>query len=151
MEPNNAESLFELQVDHETRSHFKETTKWTNFIAVIYFVCFGLLMLVLLLAGSLLFNTPRVSSSDFQELQVPSTGLMVLQFVTGISMIAFLVFGGLMLLRFSSNCRRGVEMQDQQSFNAGLKNLRNYFIAVGIIAILSIVDDVYQIINSLMI
>lgn len=150
MEQNNPDSLFELQVDHESRNHFKEAAKWGNFIAVIYFVCFGLLLLVMLLAGSLLFNAARVGTDveGFETVQ-PSALLVTLQIVMGISMVVFLIYGGLMLYRFASACRRGVETQDQQSFNFGLKGLRNYFIAAGIVALLGIVDDVVTIIQSL--
>lgn len=147
MEQNNPDSLFELQVDHESRNHFKEATKWSNFIAVIYFVCFGLLLLGMLLAGSLLFNSPRLSG-EYEGVEM-QTGNMALQMVMGIVMVAFLIYGGLMLLRFSSSCRRGVEMQDQQSFNFGLKGLRNYFISVAIVAVLGILDDVITIIQSI--
>jgi hypothetical protein len=147
MEQNNPDSLFELQVDHESRNHFKEATKWSNFIAVIYFVCFGLLVLVMLLAGSLLFNSARLSS-QYEGLETAQTGNTAIQLVMGIAMIGFLIYGGLMLLRFSSSCRKGVEMQDQQSFNFGLKGLRNYFISVGIVAVLGIVNDVLEVIQS---
>jgi hypothetical protein len=148
MEQNNPDSLFELQVDHESRNHFKETTKWTNFIAIIYFVCFGLLLLVLLLAGSMLTNYGTLSSDGSEYTTVPQQNA-TLQIILGIIMIALFIFGAVMLLRFSSSCRRGVETQDQVSFNFGIKALRNYFIAMGCAAGLGILEDVFTIIRSL--
>jgi hypothetical protein len=150
MEQNNPDSLFELQVDHESRNHFKETTKWTNFIAIIYFICFGLLILGFMLAGSMLLNYgSSYSGADGAEFRTTTAANATLQMILGIVMIAFFIYGGIMLLRFSSACRRGVETQDQMSFNFGLKALRNYFIAMGCVAVLGILDDVYTIINSI--
>lgn len=150
MEQNNPDPLFELQVDHESRNHFKETTRWTNFIAIIYFICFGLLILGFMLAGSLLLNygSYSSSSSEFDELQTQTTMAATLAIVLLVVMIGFFIYGGVMLIRFSSACRRGVETQDQQSFNMGLRALRNYFIAMGCVAVLGILDDVYTIIDS---
>jgi hypothetical protein len=148
MEQNNSDSLFELQVDHESRNYFKEAAKWTNFIAIIFFVCFGLLLLVALFSGSILMNASELPAG-YEEYQATTTGLVALQMVLLIALLICLIYGGMMLLRFSSACRRGVETQDQQSFNSGLKALRNYFILMGSLAILSILGDVLNIIQSL--
>jgi hypothetical protein len=147
MEQNNPDSLFELQVDHESRNHFKETTKWTNFIAIIFFVCFGLMLLALLFAGSMLLSAPELPAG-YEGLEGSTSGLIAVQMTLTIALIICLIYGGIMLLRFSSSCRRGVETQDQQSFNTGLKALRNYFILMGSLAILSILGDVLNIIQS---
>src|SRR5688572_18704910 len=127
MEQNSPDPLFEIQVDHESRSQFKEASKWSNFISVIYFICFGLLALVLLLAGPFMFSQNVPGEFDGPKIEQGSPGFRIVQLVL---MCGFLLYTGMMLLRFASACRRGVEMQDQQSFNYGLRALRNYFIAV---------------------
>jgi hypothetical protein len=145
MEQNNPDILSELQVDHETRSHFKEASKWSNFIAVISFICFGLLALVLLLAGPFMFSQNYPSDFEGPKMEQGSPAFRIAQMLL---MTVFLLYAGIMLLRFASACRRGVEMQDQQSLNYGLRALRNFFIALGCFSILGIVRDAFVIINT---
>jgi hypothetical protein len=145
MEQNTPDSISELQVDHETRSHFKEASKWSNFISVISFVCFGLLALVLLLAGPFMFSQNYPADFEGPKVEQGSPGFRIAQMLL---MAVFLLYAGMMLLRFASACRRGVEMQDQQSFNYGLRALRNFFIAVGCFSLLGIARDAFVIFNS---
>jgi hypothetical protein len=143
MEQNNPESLFEIQVDHESRKNFKDAARWGNFISIIYLVCFGILAMVLLLAGPFLFskNVP----SDFNGMQLEQSDPME-KLIQMLVAAIFLIYAGMMLLRFSSNCKRGVEMQDQRSFNYGLKGLRNYFIALAVFSIVSIARDIITVV-----
>lgn len=145
MEQNNPDPLFEMQVDHESRGHFKESAKWSNFISVIYFVCFGLLALVLLLAGPFMFSQNYPADFEGPKVEQGSPGFRIAQLLL---LSVFLLYSAMMLLRFASACRRGVETQDQQSFNYGLKALRNYFIALGCMSLIGLARDVYVIITS---
>src|SRR5690349_11181837 len=111
MEQNNPESLFEIQVDHESRNNFKDAARWGNFISVIYLICFGLLAMVLLLAGPFMFSQTVPSEYEGMQLEKSDPVEKIIQLVTA---AIFLIYAGMMLLRFSSNCKRGVEMQDQR-------------------------------------
>lgn len=139
MEQNNPESLSEIQVDHESRNNFKDAARWGNFISVIYLVCFGLLAMVLLLAGPFLFSKNVPGEFDGMQMEKSDPTEKIIQMIVA---AIFLIYAGMMLLRFSSNCKRGVEMQDQRSFNYGLRGLRNYFIALAVFSIVSIVRDI---------
>lgn len=147
MEQNNAEPLFELQVDHESRHHFKEATKWSNFIAIMYIIAFGLLILVFLIAGSALLGSGAYNS-QLENMPEGTATNTTMTMIGGIVLILFLIYAGLMLYRFSSYTRRGVEMQDQVSFNHGMKGLRNYFIATGILGAWGILTDLFEIFTS---
>lgn len=147
MEQNNQDPVFELQVDHESRNHFKEAAKWGNFIAIIYFVGFGLFLLVMLFAGAMLMNSPTLSPEMEGATGVAGGGYV--QILLGLGIFVFLLYAGIMLYRFASACRRGVETQDQVAFNIGLKALRNYFVCMGLLAILGLVSDALKIVNIL--
>jgi heme/copper-type cytochrome/quinol oxidase subunit 2 len=60
------------------------------------------------------------------------------------------IFGLLsyMLFRFSVLTRRGIETQDQPTFNRGLKGLKVYFLIFGTLAILSLLATIYTTINT---
>lgn len=128
-----------LQVDHESRTYFKDAARWSNFISVIYLICFGLFALVLLLAGPYLFSNQVPSQYDGIQVEQDNPMMRALQLVT---MVVFLIYAGIMLLRFAAACRRGVETQDQPSFNFGLRALRNYFVAMAIYTIFRVLMDI---------
>jgi hypothetical protein len=146
MDQNTPDHLLDLQVDHESGAYFKEAAKWGNFIAIIYFICIGLFLLVLLFASAALLGTGDANlrygmENEFKavELSPVATALRV---VSVIAVFGLFVYGGLMLYRFASRCREGVDRQDQLTFNMGLQALRNYFICTGIVAILGFINDI---------
>jgi hypothetical protein len=53
--PASTESnLFELSIDHEISSHLGETAKWAKFLSIVGFVFMGVMLIVLLFAGSMI-------------------------------------------------------------------------------------------------
>ncbi len=47
-------SIFELQLDPQSFTYFREAAKWARFIAIIGFIFCGLMVLVGLFAGSMM-------------------------------------------------------------------------------------------------
>jgi|GEM_PF-6613520 hypothetical protein len=129
MEQDILESQPGLQVDHESRASFRDAAKWGNFISVVYLVCFGLFTLVLLMAAPILFsgNVP----AEYEGVRVEQ-GDPLMRVGQIVMLVFFLIYAGIMLFRFASSCRKGVETQDQRTFNLGLRALRNYFVVTAI-------------------
>jgi hypothetical protein len=145
MEQNKPDSSFDLQVDHESRNAFKQSAKWSQFIAVIYIICFGFLVIIGMVTVPALLQPDSALNNQFKEMQGAKPNTLTLLRVAALAI--FMIYAGLMAVRFATYARRGVEMQDQQSFNHGLKGLRNYIIAGAIYAIWGLSTQVYEVIN----
>lgn len=137
MEQNAPDSLFDLQVDYDSGNFLKEASKWTKFIAVVYFVCIGIALLVMLFAGSAIMMT---LSSLVPGIALFGAAFMAIMIVA----LAIGVITAIMLYQFATFTRRGIEQQDQLSFNKGIKALRNYFIIYGVLMMLSLIANLFS-------
>ena len=141
MEQEKNESLFELQVDYDSGNYFKEATKWSTFVAIIYFIGIGFIVLFLAIAGAAIFSSDLMQTETDSPFAAPQMDTSALRIALMFVIIVFVTYSGVMLYRFSSLCRQGIDRQDQLVFNSGLKALRNFFIAAGIMAMVGIVSD----------
>jgi hypothetical protein len=153
MDQNTPDHLFgDLQVDHESGAHFKEGAKWANFIAIIYFICIALLLLVFLFAGATLFSSGVFSgqletSRGMVDVGEVAPVAAAFGFVVLLAFLGLFIVGGINLYRFGSRCREAIDRQDQLTFNMGLKSLRNYFICTGILAIVGTINQIISFIG----
>lgn len=137
MDPNTpgaSQSFFELNIDHESSNHFRETSKWTAFIAIVYFVIIGLVLCVLVIAGGSIIEE---LSSMIGDISI-ATGIIV---TIAVFILAILFATYFLLYRFAYLTRSGIERQDQLLFNKGLKALKNYFIIYGILMVLGLLGS----------
>lgn len=137
MEQNAPNSLFDLQVDYDSGNFLKEASKWTKFISIVAFICLGLLLLALLFGGSAMM----MSMSTVMPGLAALGGLLMIPILIGVAITVFLV---IQLYLFATLTRRGIEQQDQFSFNRGLKALRNYFVVYGVLSILSLIGSFFS-------
>lgn len=139
------EPLFELEVDDVAGSYFKETARWTSFISILYFIIVGLLVFCLLIITVFMKGAASrgLGTSIFgkQELDTATTLIITVLFLLIIGLLLTL---SLMLYRFASLIRKGLERQDQVTFNAGLRSLKNYFVFYGIIAVINIITSFFK-------
>ncbi|MFT3824129.1 MAG: hypothetical protein QM731_09420 [Chitinophagaceae bacterium] len=136
------ESMFDLQVDHHTGRNFISASKWAAFVAIVYFVGIGLALLVLFFAGNMIVKNLAPLMPETQELG-SSALISALVFV-----LLFFLFINTFLYRFAKQVRKGIEQQDQHSFNEGLRALKNYFMVCGIIAIIGFALNALNIVGS---
>ena len=144
MEQNVEEPMLELHVDY-ARNILGDTTRWTRFIAIMGFIATGVLLLVLFLlafAGEAMSSVYARYALTRENAEVFVIGLVFLL----VLLVGFLAF---MLLRFSRLLRRGMNMQDQDMFNNGLKALRVYFTCAGILGVITLVYNIYTLIKVL--
>ncbi|WEK33444.1 MAG: hypothetical protein P0Y53_13210 [Candidatus Pseudobacter hemicellulosilyticus] len=147
MEQSSTDSLFDLQVDHETGEYLRETGKWSRFIGISYIVCCALGLVVLLVLLLVLYVFRAVDLETALEAYPTLAGreaTLIIPFMLGIAGCGILTVAGIQLVRFARNCKYAVQQQDQAAFNASLRNLRTFLLLFGIVIILSVVASLLQ-------
>lgn len=142
-QPSN-EPLFGLQVDYDSGNLFNEAVKWSKFLAVFYFVCIGLSVLGLAFASTFLIQG---FSTYMPGLGLESLGGLIM----GVIVLVLLIFTytTILLYRFSTLVKQGIEQQNQATFNSGLKNLKTYFLIYGVFTLIALVFNVVGFIGDL--
>lgn len=140
-QPSN-EPLFELQVDYDSGNMLEEATKWAKFLAIVYFVCIGIGVLVTAFSSALIIQAIATMMPEFASVG----GVIV-----GVIIIALIIFTYLTILmyRFATQVKQGILNRDQALFNDGVKNLKNYFLIYGIFTLLALVLNVVGFIGKL--
>jgi hypothetical protein len=120
--------MFELQLGYSSGHHLKETSKWVTFIAIVYFIVCGILLLAFLVSASAISAAVGASMT---AVGVPA-GLIILIVVCALTVWIFATYH---MIRFASLIRRGVDSQDQWTFNSALRSLKIYFILAAVLGI----------------
>ncbi len=132
MESTNESTLFELQIDHNGSAYLKEAARWAKFLAIVGFVCIGLLVIIALFAGAFL--------SSFSSFAGPASGAARVggAFVTVIYILIAVLyfFPCLYLYNFASKAQVALRSNDQEQLNTSLKNLKAMFRYMGILTII---------------
>ena len=136
------EPLFDLQVDYESGNHFNEAVKWAKFIAIVYFIGLGLSILCLALMGNLIVDKIGEIKPELQSLG----GVLIGDIIVGLLIFTYTT---ILLYRFATLVRAGIERQDQAIFVNGLKNLKTYFLVYGVFTLLALVFNLFGAISSL--
>lgn len=135
-QPSN-EPLFELQVDYDSGNKFREAANWARFIAIFIFVVIGL--------GLLGLSVGAAKIIEMMSLTRPGIAAYGGLFITFLFiMAAVYVYITIQLYQFTVLIKRGIDRQDQQTFNAALKALRNFFLISGIFTVLMILWSLYD-------
>lgn len=137
MDQNPSDSLFGLQVDSEAAARFRDGAKWARFIAVIYLIGILIVALVITFAGA--------SIMEGLQRYVPAMGMVEMDMMGSVFIVILIIilaivgFIYILLYRFATLVRRGIEQRNQEVFNDGLKYLKYFLIINGVIALLGIV------------
>jgi len=129
------ESLLDLELDPLTSRSLRETTRWTKFIAIVYAIILGILLLLGIFGGANFADgvTSALEDYKFPFASIVGSALLLILFVA-VAIGSVLLF---FLFKFSAQTKAGLDRQEQTQFNGGLKSLRNYFIIYGVIVILN--------------
>jgi hypothetical protein len=120
-----------IEIDHETINHLNTTRKWTMFLAILGFIFLGLLIVIGIITGTFLsaFNSGEAGVG------IPELLVMLLLFV-----IAILYFFPIMFLfRFSKHTAVAVQTLDKLELHKAFKNLKSYFVYLGILIIIVLI------------
>ena len=142
-QPSN-EPLFDLQIDQDSGNTLNEAAKWAKFVAIIFFICIGLSVLVI---GFFSNAIKDAVGTMMPEMEVQGVGGVII----GAIIIVLIIFTyiTILLYKFATLVRQGIAAQNQSVFNEGLRNLKNYFLINGIFALIGIVTEVIGTISNL--
>jgi heme/copper-type cytochrome/quinol oxidase subunit 2 len=135
--------LLEMHLDYDGGNTLQETVRWSKFLAIVGMIGLGIYLLVVLVGASF------IGALVQQTYGLEGAGLVGLVIAAIIFVLAVLIFVVVMLYRFSVFTRRGIDTQDQVSFNRGLKSLKTYFLINGIIGILYLLLTIFSTIIAL--
>lgn len=117
-----------IEIEQETIKYLNTIRKWVMFLAIIGFIFFGLIILIGLIAGTFL------SAFSGGKLNTIFPGpLIFLPLLLAAALYFFPVF---FLFRFSKHTARAVEYLDKLELHKAFKNLKFYFIYVGVLIII---------------
>lgn len=138
MEPNQEQSLFDSNMDHVTQEHLQSVAKWTRFISITGFVMLGLVVILLLAAGSQL-ATAFSSLPGFGALDMAGAVIAIL-------IIVLLIFGiwVFFLFKASNLLANGLQTRNSAMLAEGFSAMKTYFIISFVLSILSLLSTLYS-------
>ena len=122
---DNDQSIFDLHLDGESKRLFRSISIWVTLVAVCGFItlassCFTYAKLIYMMQAILPYN------------------MMILYCVALLVYVIMAFFLNYFLFQFGSNSRKAMVRNDQQHFNAGLRNFKLYIRFLGILIIVVI-------------
>jgi hypothetical protein len=133
-----------IEIGQESLGYLNTTRKWTMFFAILGFIFLGLMLIVGLLAGSFLtaFSSKMSGVEGMQGLEgVKAAGgfTSVLMFIVILVFAVIYFFPILYLLRFSRHTAKAVATFDQNELLLAFKNMKSYWMYIGILIIIMLV------------
>lgn len=133
--------LLEMHLDYDGGNTLQEAVRWSKFLSIVGICGIGFLLLVIGI------GTP-IAIATYGQLM--PEGIAIIGLVVVAVVVYFLVLGwaAIMLLRFSRLTRLGMEIQDQKTFNRGLKSLKIFFLITCGSILLQLAANVYSLITQ---
>jgi hypothetical protein len=124
------QEIHKIEIDKETLRHLNTLRKWTMFLAVSGFIFLGLIIILGLLTGTFL---TAFSHSD----KIPGIPdlLVIAAFIAAALINFFPVF---FLFRLSKHLAVAVSNLDSRAMHNAIKNIKRFFIYIGIVLIVII-------------
>lgn len=143
MEQHNEDFLTsetELHIDRSNSESLVEASKWAKFISVTFFVLTGLLLLLFIIYGKEIMYT----LSFYSGLVSGDRDAVFAGAIIGLILVVGLVFVTYyFLLNFANKTKAGVEGENIDLVNKGLKSLKVHFIIIGIMLMLMLALSLY--------
>jgi len=120
-----------LEIGQDTLNILDTTRKWTMFLAILGFIGIGLIVIAGTVAGLFLsaFNTNATLSG--------LEGIVIFIIIVAMAVIYF--FPVLFLFRFSKHTSQAVKTLNKQEMHKAFKNLKAYYVYIGILIIVVLV------------
>ena len=122
------QSLFEMQVDHESNGYLSEIAKWAKFLSIVGFIWTGLVFLAFL---RILFAGSELDTTFTFAIGTSKTMVAACLFI----FIGLTFFPSLYLFQFSKKMQFALRNNDQYTLNTAFNSLKTYFKFVGILTI----------------
>lgn len=133
-------SFLEMNLDYDGGNVLLETVRWSKFLSVVGIVGLSLFTVIMV------FALPTIIT-QYAPLLPEISGMPVIIVLFFLLFTGVLVLLVIMLYRFSVLTRRGIELQDQDMFNRGLKGLKIYFLVTGIFSLISVAVSIFSLTN----
>jgi nitric oxide reductase large subunit len=138
MEPNQEQSLFDSNMDHVTQEHLQSVSKWTRFISITGFIGLGLILIILLIAGSQVAG--QLSSlSGLNGFDMAGAGVIIAIIVVAILIMVLWVY---FLFKASNLLSNGLQSRDSAMIADGFRAMKIYFIISFVLSVLSLLSAV---------
>ncbi len=125
MESNQNSSIFEFNIDEESKSHFASIAQWANINAIVGFAGIGISVLGFIVAMG------KMGSAGSSYAAPGILGLLV-TLAVGLLLNITLIYAAI-------NIKKGLELANQGHFVTGLSKLAAYFKIFGILTIIALV------------
>lgn len=136
-----SDNILGVQVDNEAATTLLDSAKWSRFIAIVYFIAFGLCtLLILFLLISQQDDLKRVLGEQDVDVSI--------LYIFLIPAFAVMFYLGYLLHRFSSLTRRAIHSQDPDLLGRGVAAMKNYLLVYAIFAVIGIVVTVITLITG---
>ena len=117
-----------IEIDQDTLNHLNTTRKWTMFLAILGFIFLGLLIIIGIIAGTFL------SAFSSGKTGIGITESLILIVFLALAIVYF--FPVLFLFRFSKHTAHAVQTINKEELQKAIKNLKFYFVYLGILVII---------------
>ncbi len=131
----------DLEMDREVRLQLNETAKWTKFISIVMFIACGLILIFGIAGGAALTGVLRKLGGTYDVLGSFSGAILIIVIVFIIAVLALVYY---FLFDFSQKIKTALLSENIADFNAGLKSLKTFFIITTVFAILSLLNNLYN-------
>jgi flagellar basal body-associated protein FliL len=123
--------LPKIELEQNTLKHLNTARKWSMFLSIMGFIVNGLIIILAIMAAVFLkiFQTEQTNS------RIPET-----LYVVALFLLAILFFFPLInLFRFSRLTFRAVQSRNPGDFHKAFKNLKSFFVFIGILIIILLI------------
>lgn len=144
MENNQQDSFLQFHLDYDGGNTLKEAVRWSRFCAIVGIILLSLCVLLVVFLGSAIVSALSRFMPAIEGLASLGAAILIVACLVGFGIGGVLVY---MLYQFSTLTRKGIEHQDQTAFSEGMKNLKNYFLISGIIAVISLLFNFVNIVK----
>jgi uncharacterized membrane protein len=126
----NTQEITKIEVEQETLKYLNIARKWAMFLAIMGYIFIGLIVVIGLIAGTFL------SAFSGGKLNSGITGPLLLIPLLIVAAVYF--FPVLFLFRFSKHTARAVHTLDKQELHKAIRNLKSYFVYIGVLIIIGL-------------
>ena len=135
------QDIFDFKISGEAERELGEASRWWKVAAILGLVFCGLILLFMIIAGSAISDAFAAQLSSENASTAWAGILIVLIIVIGIAgLLAFF------LIRSANRIRNAFLARNQALYNAGLNDLKLFFVIYGILAILGLVGNLLSLV-----
>ena len=127
---DNIQNIRKIEIDQNTLKHLNTLRKWTMFHAILGFIFLGLFIVIGAIAGTFLSAFSTVKTGN----EVTDLTILIIIFILAVAYFFPILF----LFRFSKYSARAVHTLSKVDLHKAIKNLKAYFIYLGVIIILGL-------------